>query len=135
MSLSPKEKIERAIQARGITVSDLAEALGIKRRSLENLIRGSAQSRSTQQRITNFLQQSKIWHGIEVTERIATLPVGTIIALPDEDAVKRFIDEAGAIGYAFSANAARLECAAALHFGVAGQKFPPREFRNHAAHQ
>lgn len=125
------KRIKRAMAAKGISLDELAQEIGIKPRSLINIIHGTAQSRAMQQRLTNFFQ-IKFFSGTDVTERVVSLPVGTIIALPDENSIKLFIQQAGALCHGFSANATRLEISTELHFRVAGQKIPPL-VRNHPA--
>lgn len=82
---------------KGVSVGDLAQAIGIKPRSLVNIINGSAQSRSAQQAITNFLQADKLWPGIHITQRIVSLPAGSTIFLQTHQAAKEFKKQADSI--------------------------------------
>jgi hypothetical protein len=120
-----REKIERALKASGRTVSDLADALGLKRRSLLNVLNGTARSRSTQQAITNLLQPtSRFWPNIGITLRIVPLPEQTIIVLPDDSSTSRFIQDAGETDYEVikPARVIRLQRAVELHLRLDDEK-------------
>jgi transcriptional regulator with XRE-family HTH domain len=117
------EKIKRAMAARGMGFEDLALAVGLKPRSLVNILNGSSRSRISQQAITNFCR-IKIWPGLEVTERIVSLPDRTVIILPDDNSTLRFMQEAGAASYGVSANVITLQCATELRFHLVDEKFP-----------
>jgi transcriptional regulator with XRE-family HTH domain len=111
-------RIRRAMAARGVGVGDLAQILGLKPRSLSNILNGSAQSRITQQSISNFFNQ-QFWPDIIVTERIVSLPARCVLILPNEKATADFIREADVKGlYDTSANVVRLLRPTKLHFEI-----------------
>jgi hypothetical protein len=108
--------------ARGVSLDDLAKEIGIQRRSLINIIHGTAQSRATQQRLTNFLN-TRVWRDIPVTEKIIPLPAGTVVIFPDDESLNRFVQQVGSLGNV-SANTVALACSTELHFRLDGKKIP-----------
>ena|ERR1700726_1642451 len=120
MRTPAREKIKRALAARGMVLEDLAREVGLKPSSLTNILNGSARSRISQRAITNFVG-SKIWPGVEVTEKVISLPAGAGIIFTDDDSAKRFKQDAGA-SCSFSANVATLQCSAAIHLSLSQSK-------------
>jgi hypothetical protein len=76
-------KIKITMLEKRISIDDLVRATGLRKGSVNNLIRGQADSRAAREKITNFCGV-QLWPDIPVTERRVTLPAGLEIEFDTE---------------------------------------------------
>jgi lambda repressor-like predicted transcriptional regulator len=91
----PREIVLELLQRRGISRADLAQAVGISVRSLENVLSGYP-SKIARQRISALFGERNIWPGMATSGHLVRLPAGCEIEFTDEDQSLEFAKEFGA---------------------------------------
>lgn len=87
-----KTQLARILRERGISIKELADAVGLSVRTIHNISCGNSKSLIARRKISNFLG-AKIWPYVEVTERVLTLPLGTEFEYPKAEQARDAFDE------------------------------------------